>query len=551
MKRYLHRLADEVFDVAIIGGGILGAWVALDAALRGLSVALVERSDFASGTSSNSLKVIHGGLRYLQSGDIKRMRESIRERSVLMRIAPHLIHPLPVTIPLYGRGVRGPEAMRAALGITDVIGLNRNQALDQVHHLPRGRILSRGECLEQLPEIDTDDLTGGAVWYDAQVYDSERLVIAVLQSAVAAGAVVVNYVEAERLLIRADRIAGIHARDMLSDAPVSIRARVVVNAAGPWAAPFSLRHGAAETANRYRLSRAFNLAVPRIFADTAVGIPSKGKNGGRGRMFFATPWRDLTLIGTAHLPNNGDPDHFSIAGSEITEFLDDFNEAYPAASIERKDIIYVHTGLLPAIAQRTANDGASVAEHPLVVRDGRHGGPAGLITVTNVKYTTSRLVASRAVDAVADELAAALPPAKTDSVPVHGGEDLDSGVWTERHGLGSRVLQHLTQSYGTATTQVLDYARIDPTLAEPIDRGSVTIKAQVLHAVREEMALRLADVVYRRTGLGTGACLSDRAVHVVAEIMGAELGWDSRRMATELDSVGHIRERSGMSAIGG
>ncbi|MGA7673064.1 MAG: FAD-dependent oxidoreductase, partial [Nitrolancea sp.] len=426
MKRDLHRLADDVFDVAVIGGGILGAWVAWDATLRGLSVVLIERGDFASGTSSNSLKVIHGGLRYLQSGDVKRMRESIYERSVLMRVAPHLVHPLPVTIPLYGHGIRGPEGMRAALAITDCIGMDRNRGLDSGHCLPRGRILSRDECLKRLPDIVADDLTGGAVWYDAQLYDSERLVLAVLQSAASAGAIAANYVEATDLMMRSGRVGGVHALDRLTNSELSVQARVVVNAAGPWAAQFSSRHGAVESARRFRLSKAFNLAVPQIFSDTAVGFPSKAAHGRRGRMFFATPWRDLTLIGTAHLPYDGDPDRFTITESEIGEFVDDFNAAYPAARIDRQDVVYVHTGLLPAISPSTIGDEVQVAEHPLVLRDGRRGGPEGLITVTNVKYTTSRKVASQTVDAVAAELASGLSKSKTDSLPVYGGDIHDN-----------------------------------------------------------------------------------------------------------------------------
>ena len=213
MERDPSKLQRNKYDLLVIGGGIYGACVTWDAALRGLSVALVEKGDFASATSANSLKIIHGGLRYLQHGDFKRMRESIRERRTLMEIAPHLVHPLPVLIPTFGHGMQGREVLSLALMINDLIGFDRNRLDDPEKHICRGRVISRRECLELLPGIHKKDLTGGAIFHDAQVYNSERLVLSFIRSAEKAGAELANYVEVTGFIQNSSRHSLVNSRD--------------------------------------------------------------------------------------------------------------------------------------------------------------------------------------------------------------------------------------------------------------------------------------------------------------------------------------------------
>ncbi|MBX6343160.1 MAG: FAD-dependent oxidoreductase, partial [Thermomicrobiaceae bacterium] len=316
MERDLRRLASEAFDLVVVGGGIHGAWIAWDAALRGLSVALVERGDFAGGASSNSLKIVHGGLRYLQSADLKRVRESIRERSVLLRVAPHLVRPLPFVIPLYGHGTRGPEALRVALALADLAGIDRNRGLDDDHLLPRGRVLSVAECLRYLPDIDRRGLRGGALWYDAQMRSDARIVLAVLRSAAERGAALANYVEAREVVVRDGRVAAVRVRDRLEGAEFEVRARVVALACGAWGQALLARAGA--PAPPLLLSKAMNLAVPRLFGEWGAGVPLRGP-GVSGRMLFATPWRDHTLIGTAHLPYHGPAEGFEPSWRDVED----------------------------------------------------------------------------------------------------------------------------------------------------------------------------------------------------------------------------------------
>ena len=214
MKRALDKLEAQEFDVLVIGGGIYGATITWDAVLRGLSVACIEKNDFASGTSFNSLKIIHGGLRYLQHMDIKRMRESISERRRLCTIAPHQVFPLPCVMPTYGHAVKGPEAMRVALLLNDLVGFDRNRIRNKEKHLPAGRVISRTELLDIVPYADQENLTGGAVWYDAHMMNSERMLLSFLHAAAERGAEVANYVRADKLLLHRDRIAGVSATDM-------------------------------------------------------------------------------------------------------------------------------------------------------------------------------------------------------------------------------------------------------------------------------------------------------------------------------------------------
>ena len=234
MRRDPNRLAHTEYDLLVIGGGIYGVWATLDAAQRGLKVALIEQNDFGSGTSANSQRVVHGGLRYLQHGNIKRMRESIRERSTLLRIAGHLVQPMPFLVPTYGLGVRGRPAMFTAMKLNDLISADRNRGLAPSRQLPNGKLVSAEKCLELAPGVQAQGLTGAAMIYDAQVNNSERLALAVVEAAVQAGADVANHVRASGLIREAGRVVGVQADDLLSGKRLKIKAKVTLSCAGPW-----------------------------------------------------------------------------------------------------------------------------------------------------------------------------------------------------------------------------------------------------------------------------------------------------------------------------
>ena len=236
MKRDIAALDKKEYDLIVIGGGIFGICAVWDAALRGLSVALLERGDFSHATSANSFKLVHGGIRYLQHADIARVRESSRERSVLLRIAPHLVHPLPIIMPTYGNGMRGKETLRIGLLLYDILTFDRNRGIrDPKRRIPPGRIISRQECLEVFPHLEHQGLTGAAVFYDAQMYNPTRLALAFLKSAVEAGVDAANYVQVTEFIRDRNRVIGVKAEDTLTGNDLEIRGKVVVNAAGPWA----------------------------------------------------------------------------------------------------------------------------------------------------------------------------------------------------------------------------------------------------------------------------------------------------------------------------
>lgn len=298
MRRNLDTLSTTVYDVLVVGGGIQGACTAWDAALRGLSVALIEAKDFGWATSANSLKIIHGGLRYLQHGGVRRVRESAAEQAALLRVAPHLVRPLPVLVPTRGHGLRGKEVLGLALTAYESITRDRRGRADRGHRLPRWRLLSRDQVTERLPGLSRQGLTGAALFYEAQVLDSERLVLAFLRSTFEAGGCIANYVRAQRCLREKGRVVGVEATDELTGNPFPIKAHAVIEATGPWVGELGGRSPAG-------VAKAFNVMSRRPLVDCAVGVPVEDHHDpdvviDRGtRFLFATAWRDRSLIGTA------------------------------------------------------------------------------------------------------------------------------------------------------------------------------------------------------------------------------------------------------------
>ncbi len=467
MKRDLAALAGREWDVAVVGGGIYGAAVAWDAAQRGLAVALVEREDFGAGASWNSLKTIHGGLRYLQKLDLGRLRQSARERATLLAIAPEIVRPLPFVVPTYGHGMTGREALALGLWLNDWLTRDRNRGLPADHRIPDARTVSAAVALRLVPGLERRGLTGAGLWHDAQAASTERLTLAFVLAAAGAGALAANHAEAVSLLRASGRVEGVAVRDTLGGTTLEVRARVVVNAAGPWAdellARGSLRRAPAP------LLRARNLVLRRPPAvPLAVGARSEG------RFLFLVPWAGRTIVGTSYEPAEGVP-------SDPLAFLDEAARAFPWAGIGREDVAVVHEGLVPG---RGGASGLSTRPrlHDHEVEDGL----PGLVSLQGVKYTTARLVAEQAVDLVVRRLSREASPCRT------------------------------------AVTR-LPGARL---LAGPVgDRA--------LRAVRDEMALTLADAVLRRLDLGTAGPPPPEDLDAVTRVMAAELGWDADRERRE------------------
>ncbi len=550
MERNLSRLASEEYDLLIIGAGIYGACAAWDAASRGLKVAVVERGDFGSGTSQNSLKIIHGGLRYLQQADIVRMRESIRERRILTRIAPHFVHPLPCLMPTYGHFTKGREALFCALLLNDLIGFDRNRLDDPEKHLPRGRTVSKQRILELLPGVSQSGLTGGALWYDCQTHNSERLLLSFLLSASDAGAEMANYAEVTGFLKRGRRVIGVEVSDSISNEKIEIRAKLILNTAGPWANKVLALIRKDSVKVPLRLSTAMNLVTSKIIKGHAAGLSNRSelfeedafvRKG--SQVYFVAPWRHVSLVGTAHLPYEGDPDNYRVTETEIKGLLAEINRAYPSAGLKREDVHYFYGGLLPMKGIKRKSGEVNLVKHYRIVDHQREDGLEGLITVVGVKYTTARDVAERTVDLALKRLGVPFVKSRSAETPIYGGRIesfnnfLAKSISSRPKTVTEEIMTHMVYHYGSNYRELLNYIKENPNLANPLPGQRRVTRAEVVHAVRKEMANRLTDIVLRRTELGSAGNPGDDCLEACAEIMANELGWDEDRKKREIEAA--------------
>jgi glycerol-3-phosphate dehydrogenase len=552
-------LEGKEFDVVIIGGGIFGACAAWEASSRGLSVALIERSDFASATSANSFKMVHGGIRYLQHADLPRIRQSVAERNVLLRIAPHLVQPLPIVVPTYGHGVDGREALKTGLFLYDLLAFDRNRGIrDPERRIPSGRIISAREALELFPALESKGLSGAAVFSDAQMYNPPRLALSFLRSAVGLGAEVANYLEAKAFLRSGDRVTGVRSLDLCSGAEVEIRGKLVLNAAGPWAEPLlecgiGLRLSPPGAYSRdacfvvsKRLSEKYALAVQGRTKDPDAIISRKARH------LFVVPWREYSLIGVWHVVYSGPPDDFTVTEEDLHDFLGEINEAYPALGVKLEDALMWNAGLVPFGENKPGAVDLSYGKRSRMVDHAKENRLQGLVTLIGVRYTTARGEACKAIDLVFEKLGKNGPKSTTAITPVHGGRIEQFGEFvrqaTERRpaSLTPEVIHALAHNHGSEYRSVLSYLDQSPHLAETVGRSKV-VKAEIVAGVREEMALKLSDVVFRRTDLGTAGDVDETDLRVCADLMAQELEWSTYRRDREIEEVKAFLAQRGFS----
>ncbi len=524
MRRDLDRLAAERFDLLVVGGGIHGLASAYDAAQRGLSVALVERGDFGGAASFNHLKTVHGGLRYLQSGDLGRMRESILERRTVARLAPHLLAPLPFLMPTYWKLTRSRLAMRVAFTVDRLVGFDRNEGVTPRLRLPPGRTLAVEECLRLFPDVRRKGLTGAAIWHDYQVRNTDRLTLSFALAAAAHGACLANYVEARAAIRDGGRVQGARVRDVATGDEFDLRAAVTLNAAGAGAGvmmrAFGLDHP-------YPLLKAMNLVTSRPMSGPALASSTDA-----GRMLFVVPWEGRLVAGTSHSHDTCGPDQGEVTPEELAWFTAQVNEAFPALHLDPSEVTLVHRGIVPAARNR---HGELDLEGHFRIRDHAADGIDGAVSLLGVKYTTGRGVAEQAVNAVMRRLGRTAP-SRTARTPLPGATEDADRVAAET-GLDAATARQLALTYGSECRQVLALARTDPALLEPVAPGAPVLKAQVAHAVREEMAMRLTDVVTRRTPLGAAGHPGGAVVDGCAAVMARERAWSAARTAEEVEAV--------------
>ncbi len=520
----LGRLAGERFDVLVIGGGITGAGAALDAASRGLRVALVEARDLAAGTSSRSSKLIHGGLRYLEQLDFKLVYEALRERDLLVsRLAPHLVRPVPFLFPLYRKVVERPY-VGAGLVLYDAMEGTRRP-------VPYHRHLSARGAQKRAPALSPERLAGAMLYYDAQV-DDARYTLAVARTAAAHGAVVATQARAVAVTRGPDgvRVTGARVRDEETGHEVTVTADSVVVCAGVWT---DLVHELAGVRAGYkvRMSKGVHIVVPRSAVEASTGMIARTD---RSVLFFI-PWQKCWIVGTTDTDWSGDRDEPAATEEDIDYILAAANRVL-ARPLTRADVIAVYAGLRPlvAVAAKESKPTTKLSrEHVVDVP------VPGLASIAGGKFTTYRLMARDVVDAAVADFGRSVPASVTDQVPLLGADGLaavraSARRLAEDYGVSRETVEHLLGRYGTLAAEVLDLVRADPSLGLPLAPGHPYLRAEVAYAVVCEGALHVDDVLRRRTRLfieaadsGTGAAAE------VAVIMGRLLGWSRRRRAAE------------------
>ncbi len=514
----------ESFDVVIIGGGINGAGVARDAAMRGIDVLLLEMNDFGSGTSSWSSRLIHGGLRYLEYGEIPLVYESLQERRRLRRTARHLVDRILINIPIYQGGKRGMLALKAGMLAYDLLSIGKS--------LPRHRMLSRAAFLEREPGVSDNGLKGGAQYYDAQVTFAERLVIENVVAARAAGATVKNYSPVTAIDIEQGKVRSVRYTDAASGQETEVRARVVVNAAGPWV------DEVLGTANRPMPELTGGTKGSHIITGAFDGAPKDAfyiEAFSDSRPFFVIPWNGQYLIGTTDIRYHGDPADATASRDEIDYLLSETNRVFTRARLTRDDVHFAYAGVRPLPIQSRKAESAITRRH--IIKNHQRNA-RGLLSLIGGKLTTYRSLAEQVTDRVAKMLGGAGDCRTREAfLPGATGIAAARADATGFEGLSAEGAARLLRTYGGRARKVLDLAYERPELASPLDAGRTVLAAEVAFAVREEFARHLTDLLHRRMMVGLSADLGESLAEPIAQAAARELGWSDADKRRELDAL--------------
>ncbi len=520
----LATLEAGVLDVLVIGGGVVGAGAALDAATRGLSVGLVEARDWASGTSSRSSKLIHGGLRYLEMLDFRLVAEALRERSLLLhRLAPHLVRPVSFLYPLTGRGWERPY-VGAGIALYDGMGA----ALGRSGRLPRHRHLSKRKARALAPALAPGALVGAVQYWDAQV-DDARHTMTIVRTAAAYGAACANRVRVVSLLREGERVTGARVKDLESGRSFDVRAQQVVNATGVWTDD---TQAMANTRGQFhvRASKGVHLLVPRDRIASTTGMILRTESS----VLFVIPWGRHWILGTTDTDWSLDKSHPAVSARDVSYLLGEVNKAL-ASPLRPEDVVGVYAGLRPLLAGESDLTSKLSREHLV-------GHPVpGLVVVAGGKYTTYRVMAKDAVDEAVRAIDGVVADCVTENVPLVGADGWPA-LWNRRHalaeasGLHVARIEHLLQRYGSLAHDVLALIAQDPSLATPLPSSDDYLRAEVVYSSAHEGALHLDDVLARRTRISIESW--DRGVDaapVVADLMGDVLGWSPEQRQREVE----------------
>lgn len=527
-------------DVLVIGGGITGAGVALDAASRGYRVGLVERADYACGTSSRSTKLIHGGIRYLPQGHVGLVRDALRERTLLLRLAPHVARPLPFVVPLYATtrrplGLRLPAVVRPFTPLGVRMGLFAYDLFARDPAL-RHRVVTRETLAREVPELRTDGLRTAFVYYDART-DDVRLTHSVLATARAHGATTLNYASVKGLVTTGGRVTGARVEDQLGGSGFEVPARFVVNATGIWAEDVAAMGGTPAFHIRHSKGVHLVLRPGALRGSMAIVIPETDD----GRLAFIVPWADRWVLGTTDDAYTGDLDAAGATAADVAYLLDHANR-YLTRPLRASDITATYAGIRPLVAAAAGSTAALSRDHHLSVS------PGGLVTITGGKLTTYRKMAEDTVDAIVARdsgLDRSGRPGRTATIALAGSD----GLAAAEAALGAAPLAadqraHLLQTYGGAATEIAALIATDRALADRLIDGAPVTAAEVAYACRAEQAVALVDGLYLRTKLAVlDAQAADRAAETVTALMRRELGWDAAEAARQRARYDAVRAR--------
>jgi glycerol-3-phosphate dehydrogenase len=511
MKRYFGNLSQKTFDLIVIGGGIIGTGIARDAALRGLDTLLVEKEDFAFGTTSRSTRLVHGGLRYLRMLEFKLVWQDLHEREVLLHIAPHLVKKLEFCIPLLQSEPLYRMSLPIGLCLYDIMASGKS--------VPSRKHLSRLDTLKVEPALaNTNGLAGSFLFYDCQAQNMERLCLENAISADNKGACILNHTEALDFIVEENSVKGLHLRDKITGHNYAPRGRMIVNAGGPWA---NLVWDKLNLRQKFSLRRTKGVhLVTRKIANHALVLFTKSD----GRLFFIIPWNNNSLIGTTDTDYSGDLEHVYANRSDTAYLVSETRHYFP--QFRPEDVYYTVAGLRPLANSGEKTESNTSRAHKLIDHERRDKVP-GLISILGGKITAYRAIAEETVDLVCRKLQVTVP-CTTAQTPLPGapGINQQQAVQIAReNSLTAEAITHLSDIYGSRLSQVLELVKADSQTGNPISSGYPDIRAQIKHAVVEEEALTVSDFMLRRSLLGLGPTQGKDAVAAVASEMGNLLGW--------------------------
>lgn len=531
LKRNFDSVASQTFDIIVIGGGIIGAGIARDAVLRRFKTLLVEKEDFAYGTTSRSSRLIHGGMRYLRRLELGLVHQDLREREILLNIAPHLVHPLPFVIPISNARPLQRAALPFGLMLYDLLFYHKS--------LPSHQRLSRSETLELEPGLEQQGLAGSYLYYDCQSPFVERLCLENVLSATEHGATALNHTKVVGLLRNGNGVSGVKVQDMISGETYETKARIVINATGHWVDSLREMLGKS-TSTMIRRTKGIHLLVPQISCN-AVVLFALADN----RLFFVIPWQGYSLIGTTDTDYSGDLDAVEAEKEDVTYLLTEVRRIFP--SIDSQKIFHASAGLR-ALARSSSRNPSDVSRSHKLVDHEREDGIHGFVSVLGGKITAYRAVAEQVVDLVCKKLSSQ-SRCTTDQLPLPGAPSVTKQIIENAasdRGITVEIASHLANLYGSRFTEVLELLNQDPQGAQGLCSHSPDILAQVQHAVEYEGALTVDDFLLRRSALGLGPCLGLDALEHIADEMGSLLHWSQTERQKQIAlyrtrTVGRLR----------